>query len=84
VEELKMDNRNFPIIAVNVSGNWEKVVDSELPSAMARLGEGTKAFRVDKDARVYRRKKDGRLVIKGKSFPLDILRYKVLNLNKGG
>ena len=82
-----MDNRNWPIIAVNVrTGKWEKLLDSELPSSMARLGEGTVLYRVDKDARVYRRK-DGRLVIKGKSFPLDILRYKdpigLLNLNKG-
>jgi len=82
-----MDNRNWPIIAVNVrTGKWEKVLDSELKQAVVRLGEGTELYRVDKDARVYRRK-DGRLVIKGKSFPLDILRYKdpigLLNLNKG-
>ena len=83
-----MDNRNLPIIAVNVrTGNWEKVLDSEVEQSVVRLGEGTELYRVDKDARVYRRK-DGRLVIKGKSFPLDILRYKdpigLLNLNKGG
>ena len=82
-----MDNRNWPIIAVNVrTGKWEKVLDSELKQAVVRLGEGTELYRVDKDARVYRRK-DGRLVIKGKSFPLDILLYKdpigLLNLNKG-
>jgi len=83
-----MDNRNLPIIAVNVrTGNWEKVLDSEVEQSVVRLGEGTELYRVGKDSRVYRRK-DGRLVIKGKSFPLDILRYKdpigLLNLNKGG
>ena len=83
-----MDNRNLPIIAVNVrTGQWEKVLDSQLEQAVVQLGEGTELYRVDKDARVYRRKNDGRLVIKGTSFPLDILRYKdpigLLNLNKG-
>lgn len=64
-----MDNRNLPIIAVNVrTGKWEKVLDSELPSAIARLGEGTKAFRVDKDAKVVKSK--GRLIIRGISLPL--------------
>jgi hypothetical protein len=83
-----MDNRNWPIIAVNVrTGKWEKVLDSQLKQAVVRLGEGTELYRVDKNARVIRRKKDGRLVIRGISFPLDIFRYKdpfgLLNLNKG-
>lgn len=65
-----MDNPNMPIIAVNPkTGEWEKVLDSQLPAAIARLGEATEIFRVDKETRVVRRQ-DGKLVIRGVSYPL--------------
>ena len=64
-----MDNPNWPIMVVNLrTGLWEKVLDSQLQEAMARLGEGTKAFRVDQDAKVVKSK--GRLIIRGISLPL--------------
>ena len=60
----------MPIIAVNTkTGQWEKVLDSQLPQAISRLGEEAETFRVDKEARVIL-KKNGQLVIKGISFPL--------------
>jgi hypothetical protein len=65
-----MDNPNQPIIAVNPkTGEWEKVLDSQLPAAIARLGEATEIFRVDPETKIVRRK-DGKLVIRGVSFPL--------------
>lgn len=65
-----MDNANMPIIAVNTkTGQWEKVLDSQLPQAISRLGEEAETFRVNKEARVIL-KKNGQLVIKGISFPL--------------
>jgi hypothetical protein len=65
-----MDNPNQPIIAVNPkTGQWEKVLDSQLPAAIARLGEATEIFRVDPETNIVRRK-DGKLVIRGVSFPL--------------
>jgi hypothetical protein len=69
-KERKVDNPNQPIIAVNPqTGEWEKVLDSQLPAAIARLGEATEIFRVDNQTKVVRRK-DGKLVIRGISFPL--------------
>jgi len=72
-----MDNPNWPIIAVNVrTGQWQKVLDSQLDLDLVNLlGQGTELYRVDKDARVIR-KRNGNLVIRGTSFPLDIIRYK--------
>ena len=65
-----MDNPNQPIIAVNPqTGEWEKVLDSQLSQAIARLGEATEIFRVDNQTKVVRRK-DGKLVLRGISFPL--------------
>ena len=65
-----MDNPNWPIMVVNLrTGLWEKVLDSQLQEAMARLGE-VKTFRVDKDAKLIKSK--GKLVIRGISFPLVI------------
>ena len=69
-KESNMDNPNQPILAVNPkTGEWEKVLDSQLPAAIARLGEATEIFRVDKETRVVRRQ-DGKLVIRGVSYPL--------------
>lgn len=64
-----MDNPNMPIIAVNLAtGEWAKVLDSQLPQALENLGEGTKTFRVSKDATVVKTK--GQLAIRGISFPI--------------
>lgn len=64
-----MDNPNMPIIAINLAtGEWAKVLDSQLPQAIARLGEGAKIFRVSKDAKVVKTK--GQLAIRGISFPI--------------
>ncbi len=60
----------MPIIAVNTkTGQWEKFLDSQLSQVISRLGEEAQTFRVDKEARVIR-KKNGQLVIKGISVPL--------------
>jgi hypothetical protein len=65
-----MDNPNQPIIAVNPqTGEWEKVLDSQLPAAIKRLGEATEIFRVNNQTKVVRRK-DGKLILRGISFPL--------------
>lgn len=65
-----MDNPNMPIIAVNPkTGEWEKVLDSQLPQAISRLGESIEMFRVDNQTKVVRRR-DGKLVLRGISFPL--------------
>lgn len=64
-----MDNPNMPIIAISKTGEWVKVLDSQLPDALARLGNDAETYRVDKDAKVIR--KNGQLYIRGIAFPLN-------------
>lgn len=65
-----MDNPNMPIIAVNPkTGEWEKVLDSQLDQAISRLGEEAETFRVNNQTKVVRRR-DGKLVLRGISFPI--------------